>query len=463
MKKWNITPHSLRRGFVFLLKVGIIALTILPFYYVLLRYLPKPYYEKGNYLALALYTFIFIALGTPYDTFKIGVLRIRELQYSYMVTLFLVNGITYVVLSLVSRLLLPILPILLLSVFQILLLLLYFIFANWVYYKLYPARDTVIIHNNTEYEKHIAQKFSHRVERYTIRKVLSADDSMENIKAAILENETCILGQLEPSRRQEIFQFCYEHNKRMFVMPTVEDIILQSAHVTQIGDSLLYLVKNRPLSLEQLMIKRAFDIFFSSLFLLITSPLLIVIAIVIKATDGGPVFYKQKRYTRNNEVFEIIKFRSMVVDAEKDGAKFATENDSRITPIGKFIRKTRIDEIPQFINVLKGDMSIVGPRAERVENYEIYNEIIPEFNYRIRVKAGITGYAQIYGKYNTSPEDKARMDIYYIETFSLFNDFKLMISTLKVFFQKESTEGFEVKNLAELEQVRKDTNDDLRK
>lgn len=203
------------------------------------------------------------------------------------------------------------------------------------------------------------------------------------------------------------------------------------------------------MSLESLIVKRLFDIFFSVLFLLLTLPLTAIVALIIKLYDRGPIFFKQKRLTRNCEEFDILKFRSMIVDAEKDGAQFTVPNDDRITPIGKFIRATRIDEIPQFINVLKGEMSIVGPRAERVENYEAYTKELPEFNYRTKVKAGITGYAQIYGRYNTSYEDKLRMDIYYIENFSLLNDIKLILSTVKVLFSAEATEGFEQKFLDE--------------
>lgn len=154
--------------------------------------------------------------------------------------------------------------------------------------------------------------------------------------------------------------------------------------------------------------------------LTVLSPVLAIVALLIKLYDGGPVMFRQKRYTRNNEVFTLVKFRSMIVDAEKDGAQFTVPGDKRITPIGKFIRATRIDELPQLLNVLRGDMSIVGPRAERLENADAYTEMMPEFRYRTKVKAGLTGYAQVYGKYNTSFEDKVRMDLYYIENYSRF-------------------------------------------
>ena len=201
--------------------------------------------------------------------------------------------------------------------------------------------------------------------------------------------------------------------------------------------------------MEQMAIKRLADILISAIALIVLSPVLAIVALLIKLYDGGPVLFRQDRYTRNNEIFTLVKFRSMIVDAEKDGAQFTVPGDKRITPIGKFIRATRIDELPQLINVLKGDMSIVGPRAERLENADAYTEMMPEFRYRTKVKAGLTGYAQVYGKYNTSFEDKVRMDLYYIENYSLFMDFKLLLYTIKVIFMKESTEGFENETLKE--------------
>ena len=203
------------------------------------------------------------------------------------------------------------------------------------------------------------------------------------------------------------------------------------------------------MTMEQMLIKRLADILISAIGLTVLSPVLAIVALLIKLYDGGPVLFRQDRYTRNNEVFTLVKFRSMIVDAEKDGAQFTVPGDKRITPIGKFIRATRIDELPQLINVLKGDMSIVGPRAERLENADAYTEMMPEFRYRTKVKAGLTGYAQVYGKYNTSFEDKVRMDLYYIENYSLLMDFKLLLYTIKVIFMKESTEGFENETLKE--------------
>lgn len=441
MSKWNITPHSMRRGIVFVLKVILVVIITIPFYFIL-EGMSIPYNEKGNWLALALYGFLFIILGSPYDVFRIGILRIRELYLSSIITIILTNFISYIVISLISRQIEKIFPFLILLVVQIIIMAIYYIVSNKIYYSLYPARDTVFIHANSDYERDIVKKFQYRDDRYNIRNVFIESESINVIKKALLENNTVIIGQVDPLFRQKIVNFCYENNKRIFFMPSVEDIVLQNSHVIQISDSLLFLVKNRAMSLEQMIVKRLIDIIFSFFFLLFTFPLLVVIAIIIKATDGGPVFLKQKRYTRNKEIFEVIKFRSMIVDAEKNGAQLTVDDDNRITNIGKFIRKTRIDEIPQFLNVLKGDMSIVGPRAERIENVDKYTKSVPEFALRMKVKAGITGYAQIYGKYNTSPEDKARMDIFYIQNFSIKNDFRLMLATIKVIFKNDATEGF---------------------
>jgi len=178
--------------------------------------------------------------------------------------------------------------------------------------------------------------------------------------------------------------------------------------------------------------------------MVVALPVMLVIAAAIKLDDHGPVFYKQERVTLDGKLFKILKFRSMIVNAEKDGKSIpATDNDPRITRVGKFIRATRLDELPQILNILKGDMSIVGPRPERLEHVEKYSKDIPEFNYRLKVKGGLTGYAQIYGKYNTSAYDKLRLDLMYIENYSILLDIKLILMTVRILFKKESTEGFD--------------------
>lgn len=442
MNKTEENPYNLKRAKVFAMKAALVIIMSLLFMVVLVRFTPTLYYQKGNYLGIVFYAFLFSMICVPYDGFKIGILRLREIFFSFIIVVLLTNSISYIVLALISRSLISPLPMLILTLVQIIVgRLCYKLFNSW-YFKLYPSRDCIIVYSNSRWDKDVARKFEARRERYTVKKIFKEGDDLDEIIAAINQYSTCIVGQVNPTLRHVLLNYCYKHNKRLFIMPNVDDILIQNSHVTQVGDSLVYLVNQRAQTLEQLIVKRLFDIFFSFLFLLLSLPLTLTVAIIIKATDGGPVFFKQKRYTRFNKTFDIIKFRSMVVDAEKDGAQYTVDDDKRITPIGRFIRKTRIDEIPQFINVLKGEMSIVGPRAERTENHEAYLKLMPAWEYRTRVKAGITGYAQIYGKYNTSFEDKARMDIYYIENYSFLNDLKLIFATVKVLFKPDATEGF---------------------
>ena len=184
------------------------------------------------------------------------------------------------------------------------------------------------------------------------------------------------------------------------------------------------------------------DIALSLAALVILSPLMLVTAAAIKLYDGGPVFYKQIRLTKDRKEFYVYKFRSMRVDAEKDGvARLASQGDDRITPVGKVIRSLRIDELPQLLCILMGTMTIVGPRPERPEIAEQYEKEMPEFALRLQAKAGLTGYAQVYGKYNTSPYNKLQMDLQYIGSMGLVTDLKIIFATIKVLFVPESTEG----------------------
>ena len=248
---------------------------------------------------------------------------------------------------------------------------------------------------------------------------------------------------IDKNLQKQIISYCYTKEKRTYLLPDTTDIIINNSYNIQIADTPVLMSQNRGLTLEQQLIKRILDIFISAFALVITLPITLVCAIAIKIDDGGPVFYRQNRVTKDGKIFNIIKFRSMRTDAEKDGARKAVDNDDRITRVGKVIRAFRIDELPQLLNILFGDMSIVGPRPERIENVFEYSQMYPEFELRHKVKAGLTGLAQLYGKYNTRPEDKLHMDLTYIEDYSLLLDLKLVILTFKILFMKESTEGFE--------------------
>ena len=234
--------------------------------------------------------------------------------------------------------------------------------------------------------------------------------------------------------------------------PKISDILLRSSDNIHLFDTPLLLLRNNGLSFEQRLIKRISDIVVSMLVIILTSPLMLLIALAIKLYDGGPVFFKQKRCTKDGKVFEIHKFRSMIVDAEKEGISIpASEKDKRITPVGRFIRATRLDELPQAFDILVGNMSLVGPRPERIEHVEKYTKEIPEFAYRLKVKGGLTGYAQIYGKYNTTAYDKLKLDLMYVQNYSILLDIKLILMTIKIIFMKESTEGFDAEQIKEIQ------------
>ena len=258
-----------------------------------------------------------------------------------------------------------------------------------------------------------------------------------------LENYQCAVGVgLKPEQKEQLVKYAYDITKPIYLLPDVYDVLINGGKNVYLVDTPMYIVNNfGPSQLEKI-VKRIFDIVFSLVLLVIMSPFLLITALAVKLQDGGPVFYKQTRLTQYGREFEIIKFRSMRVDAEKvGGAQLAKENDDRITKVGKFIRATRLDEFPQLFNILKGDMSVVGPRPERPELAAKIEEKLPEFHYRLKVKAGLTGYAQVYGKYNTKLKDKLLFDLIYIEHYSLVMDIRILFLTFKIVFKKESTEG----------------------
>jgi len=312
-----------------------------------------------------------------------------------------------------------------------------------IYYKLYPPHDMLMVFGR---DSAVALKFKMdaRKDKYRIAKVIPAEAGIEKIREELKNFDSVILNDVPAPLRNEILNFCYRYRIRVYVAPEFTDIMIRGAKDNTLFDTPLLTVKSTGLSPMQRIVKRTMDIVLCSLAMIIAAPIMLAVAIAIKLEDGGPVFYKQMRLTRGGREFAILKFRSMIVDAEKyAGAVFASDNDPRITKVGKFIRATRLDEIPQILNILKGDMSIVGPRPERKVFADQFAQEIPEFPYRLKVRGGLTGYAQIYGKYNTSAYDKLRLDMMYIENYSLLLDIKLIILTVRIIFSKESTEGID--------------------
>ena len=399
------------------------------------------FYRKGNYVVIALYGIILFFFSHMYGGLKIGQLRRVEVMLSQYLSLFLANGVMYIVISLLAFGFVN--PMLLIAMFLIQMIVstvwnyiaIYFynrIFQPWkilLIYGEYPAADLVY-------------KVEARRDKYAIYDAINISEGMDAIAEKVKDFQAVIIGDISAVERNDVLKYCYKNKIRAYIVPKISDIILMGADKIHVFDTPFLLSRGYTLSFDQRLIKRAMDIIIASILTIITSPILIVTALAIKLYDKGPVFYKQVRYTKGDKEFEIYKFRSMIVNAESDGvAQLAKENDDRITPVGRFIRATRIDELPQLFNILKGDMSFVGPRPERPEIAKEYCEQIPEFSFRTRVKAGLTGYAQVYGKYNTTPYDKLKLDLFYIANYSLWTDIKLMMMTVKIVLKKEATEG----------------------
>ena len=316
--------------------------------------------------------------------------------------------------------------------------------CNAGYYKAFPPREVLIIHGERPVDSIVA-KFETRKDKYKIKKCINVSCGMDALKKEIQSGYGAVaLWDIPAVDRNALLKYCYSISMRVYTMPKISDVLLRGADQMHLFDTPLYLTREYSLKVGQRVAKRSIDLFCSILLLIIASPFMLITAVAIKLYDGGPVLYKQIRCTRDRKEFYILKFRSMRVDAEKDGvARLAAKNDSRITPVGKFIRATRIDELPQLLNILKGEMSFIGPRPERPEIIDQYMEEMPEFAFRMKVKAGLAGYAQVYGKYNTTPYDKLKLDLTYIEQYSVWLDIKLMLLTLKILIKPESTEGVE--------------------
>lgn len=441
LEHWSI--RKFKHGVIFLVKAAITAILLASFLYTTVRYYPQTDFHFWGFVVFGvLYLAVFLLLASLYRCFLIGIMRLRENVASFLIATFLTNCIIYLVLSLTAKAMLPPLPLLLMQLVQWCLGTGLLLLGNRLYFRLRTVRDAALVIGGESDGEQELRRFEAVRERYRISTVLHTDGDAEALLGRLEPFTTVIVGGVGQELRLRLMGYCFEHNKRLFVIPTVQDILFHSAQETFVGDSLVYLCRNYSMSVEQMAVKRLMDIFLSVLGIVVTSPLMLAAAIAIKAHDGGPVLFRQVRYTRNCERFTLIKFRSMIVDAEPDGAQLTVENDPRITPVGRVLRRTRIDELPQFFNVLRGEMSLVGPRAERTENVDYYCSRLPEFRYRMKVKAGLTGYAQIFGRYNTSYEDKLKMDLLYIENCSILLDLQLMLLTARALLLPSSTQGF---------------------
>ena len=401
-------------------------------------------FNRGNQVVIGLYVLMLYFFYKIYGGFKVGYLRVFEVIYSQILSVVCVNFITYLQLCLIGRWRLGehLPPMVVMTGIDLVIVVAWVVSMRFVYTKLYPPRQMLLIYGGRN-PSDLRDKLETREDKYAIKEMISFSVGLDVVKDKIDKYNAVVIGDIPSHERNTLLKYCFEKDSRCYSIPKLSDIMLRNAEDIHLFDTTLLLSRNLRLTAEQMFFKRVIDIVFSLLGLVVASPFMLVIALAIKLYDGGPVFYRQPRFTRDKRVFMILKFRSMKMDSEEKGAQLAQKDDDRITPVGKIIRRIHFDELPQIFNILKGDMSLVGPRPERPEIAAVYSERIPEFDYRLKVKAGLTGYAQVYGKYNTTPYDKLKLDLTYIETYSLQLDIKLLMLTFKILFQKENTEGVE--------------------
>ena len=413
-----------------IMKLSIFALQFGFFAMVLFQYYGPRLFRRadsiGYAVTLILYAIVYVALGNLFRAFKITDYSIAETIFSQFLSFGMADLLLYGEFCMIRH--------------------------NYV--NLIPGIS------GADNVNEFLQKFDKIGHIFTIEKVVSADILKGDWKKEVAPYQAVIFYEVSSKKRSEVIWYCMQSRKSLYITPQLSEITMEGFGARHLIDTPMMKYEYRSERFWYNLVKRVVDILLSLTALILLSPLLLLTALAIKLEDRGPVFYKQKRCTKNGEVFEILKFRSMIVDAEKGGKSIPCRSgDPRITRVGRVIRKLRIDEFPQIINVLKGDMSIVGPRPERIEHVEEYTKEIPEFSYRLRVKGGLTGYAQIYGKYNTSPYDKLRLDLQYIEKQSILLDLKLILLTIKIMFVPESTEGFTEEKSAQMTEKTKSINE----
>jgi len=416
--------------------------------------------ERTNFQVLTLsrtsvimstsYVILMYVFNRIYGGFRIGQQKSRPIIYQMALSVFFTDMILYLQLQIMNvnannndSLELFTIDLLLLVValiIQIVVIIALTYFGNYIYFSVRPPKKCCVITANKRDMRAICNKIGIFRKQFIINECTDCEDP--DLHAKIKANDTIILFHLPAKVHQELIAYCYKCQKDIYYDLSVADVLTQKSGSFLLDDVMMTAHTRYGLNLPQRFFKRAFDIVSSSIGLIVLSPIMLITAVAIKLDDGGSIFYRQDRMTRGNKVFKIYKFRTMREDA---GAKeySAVQDDDRITRVGAFLRKYRIDELPQLLNILIGEMSVVGPRPEMLTNFNKYLEDLPEYAYRCQVKAGLTGYAQISGKYNTSPRDKLMMDISYIEGYSFWLDIKLILKTLTVFFRHDSTEAFE--------------------
>ena len=400
---------------------------------------------RGNMVLYAFYSIVLFLLNRTYDAYDVGYHGVSDNIYAQSLSQVLTTVMLWVISLLMYMKVTNPVPLIGLCVILLFWNMGWCLLANKVYQRLHMHKRTVVVYRDDS-DLHRLEEIGRLSHKFDVQKYIeNPPDDYKALEKELQGYEAIVVSGVNASLRNGIAKYCIETGVLGYFAPHVGDIIMQgSRHMRNFSVPIMSVRRAEPTP-EYLLIKRAFDIIISGVAMIVLSPLFLGTALAVRLYDGGPAFYRQVRLTKDGKTFKILKFRSMRVDAEKDGvARLSSgDKDDRITPVGKVIRACRLDELPQLINILKGDMSIVGPRPERPEIAAQYEEVIPAFSLRLQVKAGLTGYAQVYGKYNTEPHDKLQMDLMYINKMSVVEDLRLMFATVRILFMKESTVGVE--------------------
>lgn len=403
----------------------------------------RMFWRKGHYLIMSVYVVAIYLVVRIYNGWKNGYIRVFNIIFAQAVGAIVTNIGAYVMIILLTKRLENALPLMLMTVVQIIFSVPWAWACNKIYLRAYPPRRVLMVYGDRPAAS-LIRKIANRTDRFTVSGLVSIDEGIDRVIEMIPLYEGVVICDICAKSRNDILKYCYARNIRTYVSPKISDIIIRSSESQHMFDTPMLMARNEGLTIESKVMKRLLDIIISLILLIITSPIMLLVAIAIKLEDHGSVFYKQERLTYGRKSFYIYKFRSMKENAEQDGKeRLSQKDDDRITKVGHFIRATRLDEIPQFFNILKGDMSLVGPRPERPAIAAKYEEAIPEFAYRLKVKAGLTGYAQVYGKYNTTAYDKLKLDLMYIQNYRISLDIEILMKTIQVIFTSDAAEGVE--------------------
>lgn len=396
--------------------------------------------KQVSVLVMIIFFLICYYFGQRLDCFRVSILQIRDVIFGEVLATMITDIIMYILIWMLSIHLPNLIPGLITWGGQCVIGVIWAYVMHQSYFSTHPPLRTIVIYDERMGMENLIHTYGLE-KRFNIKTVYPVESIMDKLEV-MEEFDAAFLCGIHSRERNIILKHCISHKIKLFTIPRIADVMMRgSEQIHMLYLPILKTQRYKP-SIEYQIIKRTMDIVVSGIATIVLSPLFLITAIAVKS-DGGPAFYKQKRLTKDGKVFEILKFRSMRVDAEKySGAVLsAGENDPRITKVGLIIRACRLDELPQLLNILKGDMSLVGPRPERPELQKEIEKEVPEFGLRLQAKAGLTGYAQVYGKYNTTFYDKLLMDLMYISKPSILEDLTIMLATVKILTSKESTEG----------------------